>query len=148
MTLSFYPEYSAKRLKCFLVNSGKHMGYWEYHHLFSWESLTWVYFSKLFPILHLITSYRKKTFLFPRTSSDMSTDELTYWILNSIRQRYNQEGCIFCLNLSSQIWLLITVKPDIVLGQCRYIWYWRQLFPAFVPKTGTGPPFLLFSPHP
>lgn len=75
MTLSFYPEYSAKRLKCFLVNSGKYMGYWKYH-LSSWESLTWANFSKLFPILHLITSYRKKSFLFSRTSSDMSIKEL------------------------------------------------------------------------
>lgn len=128
MTPLFYLEHSARRSRRFLINSGMHMNYWEYHHLCSWGSLTGANFCKLFPVLRLVTSCEKKTFLFSRTS----------WychqrvkVLNSkfrkAKGTHIQEGCIVGLNLLNQLWLLITVKPDMVL-ECPVLGQWRDIY--------------------
>lgn len=77
----------------------------------------WADFSKPFPILHLITSYKKKTFRISRTSSDMGSKKFKYSVLNSVTKgTHIQEGFAICLNLPSQRWLLIPSKSDMVLA--------------------------------
>lgn len=99
------------------MNSGSEQNNRDTAIIFHENLWPWADFSKPFPTLHLITSYKKKTFLISGTSSDMGIKKFNYSFLNSVRKgTHIQESFAIYSDLPSQRWLLIPSKSNMVLA--------------------------------